>query len=175
MKTLDLGFYRLSTLRTAILGVLMALQLILGRFSFSPTTFFRFSFTFIATVLMAVWVGPIWASVASALTDIVGTLIMGSPYFVGFTISAILGAFIYGVFLYDQRVSLVKVIIAQVLISVIVNLVLNTLWLTLMYKTPFLALLPARGLKELVSAPIQIFIIYIILKNTTIRTLGRRL
>ena len=115
MKTLDLGFYRLSTLRTAILGVLMALQLILGRFSFSPTTFFRFSFTFIATVLMAVWVGPIWASVASALTDIVGTLIMGSPYFVGFTISAILGAFIYGVFLYDQRVSLVKVIIAQVL------------------------------------------------------------
>ncbi|WP_369690584.1 folate family ECF transporter S component [Secundilactobacillus oryzae] len=175
LKTLDLGLNRLSTRKTAVLGVLMALQLILSRFSLSPTPMFRLSFTFVATVLMAIWVGPLWASAASALTDIIGTLMMGTPYFVGFTISAMLGAFIYGVFLYEQKPSVWRIIASQILVALIVNLVLNTLWLTLMYQTPFWALLPARGLKELISTPIQIIIVYIILKNSTVRNLGNRL
>lgn len=89
----------------------------------------------------------------AAITDIFGTLISGSVYFRGFTLSAILGAVIYGLFLFNHKVTGQRIFLAQLIITLFVDVILNTLWLTMMYKTPFFGILPVRILKEVIVTP----------------------
>jgi len=111
----------------------------------------------------------------AAVVDVVGTLISGGPYFVGFTVSAILGSLIYAIFLYQKPVSWGRIIIASVLISVLVNALLNTLWVTIMYQTPFWSLFPIRAVKQLITTPIQIVLVYLVLKSHVIQMIQARL
>ncbi|GHP12809.1 folate ECF transporter [Lentilactobacillus fungorum] len=174
MKSVSLGFRKLRTVDVVVLGVLMALALILGRLTVG-TQFLRLSFGFIMIAITSYLYGPLWSATTAALGDIIGTLISGSPYFPGFTVSAILGAAIYGVFFYDKQISWQRVIFSQLLIAVLVNTVLNTLWLTVMYQTPFFGLLPVRLLKEIIMTPIQIAILYFVLNSKTFQTIKDRL
>ncbi|MBU9788999.1 folate family ECF transporter S component [Lentilactobacillus sp. IMAU92037] len=174
MKSLSLGFRKLRTLDVVVLGVLMALALILGRFTVG-TQFMRLSFGFIVVAITSYLYGPLWSSTTAALGDIIGTLISGSPYFPGFTVSAILGAAIYGFFFYNKEITWKRVIVSQLIIAVLVNAVLNTFWLTVLYKTPFFGLLPMRTLKEVIITPIQIAILYFIMNSKSFEMIKNRL
>ncbi|WP_268913064.1 folate family ECF transporter S component [Lentilactobacillus sp. SPB1-3] len=158
-------FSKLHTFDVAMLGIIMALGLIADRLTFS-TKSIQIGAGFIVVVMASYLYGPIWSATVAGLTDIIGTLISGQVYNVGFTISAILGALIYGWLLYDRPVKLTRVVVAQLLIGIFVNLLLNTLWISLMYQTPFIALIATRGLKELIMTPIQMGIVYTILKSS---------
>ncbi|AKP65787.1 carbon starvation protein [Levilactobacillus koreensis] len=165
---------KLDTLSVVTMGLLMALQLVISRFSIG-NTFIKFSFTFLVVALLAKWFGPWWGMMTAAVVDVVGTLISGGPYFVGFTVSAILGSLIYAIFLYQKPVSWGRIIIASVLISVLVNALLNTLWVTIMYQTPFWSLFPIRAVKQLITTPIQIVLVYLVLKSHVIQMIQERL
>lgn len=174
MKSLSLGFRKLRVVDIVVLGIFMSLLLILGRFTVGVQAW-RLSFGFVVTAIASMLYGPLWSSTIAALTDIIGTLMSGSVYFPGFTISAILGAAIYGYFFYGKPISWKRVIIAQLIIAVIVNTVFNTYWLTILYKTPFWTFLPARALKELVMTPIQMAFLYYTLNSQTMGNIYNRL
>ncbi|PWG00846.1 folate family ECF transporter S component [Levilactobacillus bambusae] len=175
MKTLAFGPRKLSTLQVVTLGILMAAQLILSRLTIG-NQYLRFSFTFLVVALMAEWFGPFWAAIAAGLVDIIGTVMMGGQYFIGFTISAVVAALIYGVAFYGRNhVGWSRIIVAQLVIAVFVNAGLNTLWLYLMYQTPIWAILPTRLLKEILMTPIQIILIYLLLNNQIVQSLKNRL
>ena len=165
---------KLDTLSMVTMGLLMAMQLVLGRFTVG-NQFIKFGFTFLVMALIAKWFGPLWGMMTAALVDVVGTLLSGGPYFVGFTISAIVGSLIYALFLYQKPVKWSRIIIAQVLIALLVNTIFNTWWLTIMYQTPFWALIPMRLLKQLIVSPIQIILLYGLLKSHVIQTIQQRL
>ncbi|MBN6049443.1 hypothetical protein JY231_06310 [Lactobacillus helveticus] len=59
-----------------------------------------------------------------------------------------------------------RLIVSQLIIAVFVNTVLNTLWLSLMYKMLFIGYLPAQLSKEVIATPLQILIIYFGLNST---------
>ena len=174
MKSLSLGFRKLRVVDIVVLGIFMSLLLILGRFTVGVQSW-RLSFGFVVTAIASMLYGPLWSSTIAALTDIIGTLMSGSVYFPGFTISAILGAAIYGYFFYGKEITWKRVIIAQLIIAVVVNAILNTYWLTILYKTPFWAFLPVRALKELVMTPIQMAILYYMLNSQTLINIQSRL
>ncbi|WCJ51772.1 folate family ECF transporter S component [Lentilactobacillus buchneri] len=182
MKSLSLGFRKLRVVDIVVLGIFMSLLLILGRFTVGVQSW-RLSFGFVVTAIASMLYGPLWSSTIAALTDIIGTLMSGSVYFPGFTISAILGAAIYGYFFYGKEITWKRVIIAQLIIAVVVNAILNTYWLTILYKTwltilyktPFWAFLPVRALKELVMTPIQMAILYYMLNSQTMSNIQSRL
>lgn len=165
---------KLDTLSMVTMGLLMAVQLVISRFEIG-NQFIKFGFTFLVVVVLAQWFGPWWGMLTSALVDVVGTLFTGGPYFVGFTLSAILGALIYALFLYHHPVKWWRVIAAQVLIALVVNTLLNTWWLTIMYHTPFWGLLPLRALKQLLITPIQVVLIYGLLQNRVTQKIAHRL
>lgn len=165
---------KLDTLSMVTMGLLMALQLVISRFSVG-NRFLKFSFTFLIVALLAKWFGPWWGMLTAALVDIVGTLMTGGPYFVGFTLSAIIGSLIYALFLYRKPVKWWRIIVAQLLIMVIVNIMLNSLWLVIMYHTPIWGILPVRLLKQAITTPIQIVLIYGLLKAPVIQTIEGRL
>ncbi|WP_439644753.1 folate family ECF transporter S component [Apilactobacillus ozensis] len=87
-------------------------------------------------------------------------------YYPGFTISAILTGFLYGMFLYkNKNVKFLHVLICQLIIVICVYTILNTMWLTLFYNIPWKTIIVARIIKQFVATPIQIAIIFLILKS----------
>ncbi|MDT6980683.1 folate family ECF transporter S component [Levilactobacillus zymae] len=165
---------KLDTLSMVTMGLLMAVQLVVSRFTIS-NQFMRLSFTFLVAALLAKWFGPWWGMMTAALVDIVGTLMTGGPYFVGFTISAIVGSLIYALFFYRQPITWWRIIVAQLLVVVLVNIGLNSEWLVIMYHTPLWGILPVRLMKEAVTTPIQIVLLYVVLKSHVIQNLEHRL
>lgn len=156
------------------MGLLMALQLVIKSFSVGPA-FLKFSFTFLVAALIARLFGPWWGMMTAAVVDVVGTLMSGGPFFIGFTISAVLGSLIYALFLYQKPASWTRLIVAQVIISLVVNALLNTLWVAIMYKTPFWGLLPIRLLKEGIMTPIQVILLFLLFKSHVVDLMQKRL
>ena len=172
--TVDSRLPKLSTLSLVTMGLLMALQLVIKSFSVGPA-FLKFSFTFLVAALIARLFGPWWGMMTAAVVDVIGTLMSGGPFFLGFTLSAVLGSLIYALFLYRQPASWSRLIIAQVIISVVVNALLNTLWVAIMYKTPFWGLLPIRLLKQGIMTPIQVVLLYLLFKSHVVALIQQRL
>ena len=85
-------------------------------------------------------------------------------YFFGFTLNAILGPVIYGIFLYQRPVRFGRILAAKITVSLLVNLLLGTWWLTILYGSGFIAIFPARLIKQIVSVPIDSVIFYLIAK-----------
>ena len=84
------------------------------------------------------------------------------PFFFGFTFNAMLAAFIYGCFYYKHKLTFRRVLIAKLVVVLIVNVLLNTLWLDMLYGKGFLAILPMRTVKNLIMWPIDSFIFFTI-------------
>ncbi len=141
----------------------MAGQIIFDRFFAFETPLLRITFSFIPTVLMAMILGPTLTATGSALSDFFGIMLFpkNGTYFPGFTISALITGYIYGVFFYKKKISWKSTIIARLLITLIVNLFLNTLWLYMLQGKAVIAFLPSRIIKDLLLFPIQVVIIYV--------------
>lgn len=166
----------LTTEKMAIIGLLMAIDLILTRFVAIQTPFTRITFGFLPAAILGALYGPWIAGTAGALTDLAGIALFnrGTPFFIGFTLSAFLGSFIYGLFLHRKRVSLTQVILAVVCITLFVNLMLNTVWLVLLYQEAWRAILPVRLLQNAIIAPVRIFLIYFVLNRPALKKLIRQ-
>lgn len=147
------------------LSLLVALQLILSFFRIDILPTLRFSFSFIAIFLMGTMYGPVAAGIGAGIGDIVVYIMKPTgPYFFGFTFNAILGGIIVGLFMYRSKLSLWRVIGARTCITLFVNLILNTLWLSLIGGKAFMALLIPRIVKNIVMLPIEIIVVWCLLK-----------
>ncbi|WP_413627886.1 folate family ECF transporter S component [Fructilactobacillus vespulae] len=162
------GLRPLSVKGISYLAILMAIEIVLSRLSFGNSTV-AFGFAFIAVVLIARWYGPFWAVGMSIIVDFISTMLSGQAYFIGFTFSAMLGALAYSLAFYKRpKISITRVIIVVLLVTLVVNVVLNSLWVAIIANTNFFYFLPIRVVKNLISFPIQVVIIYWILNNQTI-------
>lgn len=122
---------KLITLVT--LALLVALEVVLSRMLSIRTFDMTFSFGFIAVVTAAILYGPIAAGVVGALSDIIGAILFPlGPYFPGFTLTAFFTGLIFGLFLYKQQ-SFVRILGATVITQVCGSLLLNSLWLSVLY------------------------------------------
>ncbi len=142
-------------------GLFISLQIILTRFTSVETLTVRISFEFIAIAISAILFGPVTAGVAAAIADVLGMLIFPKgPYFPGFTLSAFLSGFLYGLILYKKKITIARTFIASLVVIVTTGLILNTLWLTYLYGNAAYAALVARVIKCVVFLPVQTFMIY---------------
>lgn len=153
---------KLRTKDIALMGLLMALQLIFTRFLSIETPFLRIGFSFIPTVIMGIIFGPLLTGVGSTLSDFIGISLFAktAPYFPGFSLSAFLGGAIYGYFFYKKEITLKRVILAKLVVSLVVSLLLNTTWLYMMMGQAALVQLPIRIVRIIIGFPIEVFIIY---------------
>lgn len=168
----------LTTRKIALLGLLIALNLVVAKFLSFGVWSVRISFTFVIVFLMADWFGPILAGLAAGLADVVGTLLLSGgqgSYFFGFTISAFLGAFIYGLFFYQKKATNWRILAAVVLNLLLVDSLLNTWWICLLYHTSFNSIFWLRAFKEILMLPIQFLILKFISSNQTLESLKQRI
>ncbi|SCB93143.1 folate family ECF transporter S component [Weissella bombi] len=179
MKTLAYGLPRLRTKQLALLGILMALQLVISRFSLGTATL-KVGFTFLIVGIIAKWYGPYWGMLVATVMDVISSLMNGYGYFWGFTISAIVAAGIYGFSFYGrQTISWLRLIITVFLVLLIVNVMLNTLWVTMIGNIhnmqTIMSLLWLRIIKQVIFWPIQSILLYFLLNNKTIEEVHRKI
>ncbi|URL61101.1 folate family ECF transporter S component [Acetilactobacillus jinshanensis] len=161
--------------RVIMLGILIAIQLILGKLGIGYKVI-RIDFAFVPLFLMGKWYGPFWAGIASGVSDVIGaTIINGTGFFPQFTISAVLGGVITGWLFYHHKVTWPRVIVYQLVIAVLINLIMNTYWVYMINMIPIKVLLVPRLIKELIMTPIQILIIHWIGNEHLVKRMSERL
>ncbi|WP_018659609.1 folate family ECF transporter S component [Allofustis seminis] len=156
--------FNFSVEQMTIVAVMIALHLVLSRFSIPLGNANRISFSFIITALLGILYGPIIAGLANVSSDLLKSFLFGpgGPFFIGFTISAMLGGIIYGLFLHRKTIRWPHVLAATVVNTLFVNLVLNTYWVHLLFGTPFRELLVTRVPQNAIMLPIRFaFILFI--------------
>lgn len=162
---------RFTAKSVALMGVLMGLQIILTRFVSIQLPTVRIGFAFIAVVLMAMMFSPVIAGVANALSDFIGITLfpVSAGFFPGFSVSAFLTAFLYGVFYYKKEITLTRIIIINCIVTIFVNLGLNTFWLYLMYGPGIVASIPSRIVSSLILLVVHIIGTYWIVNVNVIK------
>lgn len=83
-----------------------------------------------------------------------------------------LSGIIYGLFLYEtpnheKKIFWLKVIISNIIVLLTINLLLNSLWLKIMYGKAFSYYLGVRAITQVISFPI--YVISIILLEKTLK------
>lgn len=150
----------------AFSALFIALEVILTRFLSIQTPILRIGFTFLPVALSAILLGPVISGIIGVAADILGMLIFPSGvYFPGFTLSAFISGFIYGIFMYKKEASIIRTILAIITVIIVVDIVLNSLWLSILMHKAFIGLLPLRIVKSLLMLPIQIILIQFIWKG----------
>jgi len=142
-------------------GLLISLEIILTRFISIENPIVRISFEFIPVAISAILFGPVMAGGAAAIADVLGMMIFPKgPYFPGFTLSAFISGYLYGLILYKKQITLARSFLASLVVILTTSLVLNTIWLIYLTQNGAYAILAARAVKCLVFLPIQTFMIY---------------
>ncbi len=160
--------------RTVVyLGVLTALEIVLSRFLSISAWNMKIGFSFVPVAAAAMLFGPLAGGIVGALGDLLGAVLFPiGPYFPGFTLTAFLTGAVFGLFLHRRRTALATlgaVAVNQLLLS----LLLNTLWISLLYGSPFLPLLTTRLVQCAILAPVQFAVL--LLMNKALEKYGKRL
>lgn len=163
MRTKDLLHLELRDL--ILLGVVVAMKVVLEQFSFGPAMV-KVGLGFIGSVLLGFLFGPIWGAVGGGISDLVSSAIFGNQggFFLGFTLSAMIGPFIYGLFFYQKPLKIWRIIVATVLVTLIVNIGMNTMWVHLLYGMDLRAALIQRAPKEIIVPWLQMVVTYFVLE-----------
>ena len=127
--------------KLALAGLFVALDIVFARFlSFylpdpvSRTV--RVSPQFLAHALSGWMLGPLWAAVSALAGDMLGMLVNsgGLVFQPGFSISFALSGAIYGLALHRREVRWQNALIAVSAVTIPISLLLNSIWLHLLYK-----------------------------------------
>lgn len=154
----------INTKKLTIMALLIATEVVLGRLGIM-TPIVSINFSFVPLVVNAILFGPVAAAISSGLADIIGSMMMPQglgTYFPGYTISAILTGFSYGLILHRKPKNLGRIIVACLFTSIVISLGLSTYWVYVMTGKGYLAILVTRTIQIALLIPIKIFVIYTI-------------
>ncbi len=155
---------RLTTRSITILSLLVAIEIVLSRFlSFSMWNT-KIGFSFVPIVVAAVLFGPLEAGIAAALADFIGAILFPiGTFFPGFTLTAFLTGCVYG-FLLHKKQGWFQIIASVGICQFILSLLLNTLWISILYGSPYGPLLVTRIFQTVVLTVVQMLCIPIIIR-----------
>lgn len=152
----------LNVRNLTLLAVLIALEVILSRFLSIQLWNMKFGFAFIALVLAARIMGPVEAMIVGGLSDLIGAILFPSgAFFPGFTLTAILTGLCYALFIH-KRCDLKRIIGCVLINQLMGSLLLNSLWISILYSTPYGAQIIARLPQVLIMSLIHIAVMELI-------------
>lgn len=148
----------------AVLGVMIALEIVLSRFSIH-TSDLKIGFGFVPIVVAAALYGPIAGGIVGAIGDVVSAILfpVGS-YFPGFTVTAFLTGAIFGLFLYKKD-SIRNVIFSVLLTQAVISQFVNTYFISVLYGNPYWPLFVMRLAQTAAMSAVQIVIIILLSKK----------
>lgn len=152
-----------STRHLTIMALLLAMRILLSYLpGINIGKFVEMGFGFIGTTTAAAILGPFYMVIFAVFYDLLDILVIHptAMFFIGFTLSAAVAGFIYAKGLWRQEVTAKRAIIVTFIVTLGVNLIMNTFWIQLMYDKAWIGLIQLRLIKNLISFPLNAFIIY---------------
>lgn len=142
--------------RIAQIGMLVAVEVVLSRFCSIITPIAKIGFAFLPIAVTGILYGPWPAGMMAVIADIIGgTLFPSGAFFPGFTLTAFLSGYTYGVFLHQRPANLPRIAGCVLVVQLFLPLGLNTVWLRIITGKAYLALLPVRAIQACVMIPIM--------------------
>ena len=147
-------------------AMLTAIKVVVDQFTIVVSNILQIGFSTIVLGVNALYYGPWLAGLCGAISDLLAYILHPTGvFFLGFTLNEFLVGFIYGCFFYKQKITLPRIILAQLTMVLIVHMILTPLWLHIMYGTGFIALFTARIVTQIVKFPIDCLLLYTLLKT----------
>lgn len=155
-----------KTARLCTIALLLAIEIILTRFCSISTPIVRIGFGFLPIAMIGIMYGPLWAAATYALGDLLGAVLFPiGPYFPGFTLTAGLSGLVFGLILYKKPVTWKNALMASCIVVIILDLCLNTFWLSVLWGDAYIALLPTRIVKVVLTIPVETILIPLVWKR----------
>lgn len=154
---------KLSVRRLAFLGLMVALNVVLGRLSIQISQEVRLSVVGFLPIAMAAYLlGPAYGALVGAMGDVMNYVLFThafGPYFPGYTLTAALSGLWYGWLLYEKPMTWYRAVLAIVPVILIGEMGLNSIWVYLMYSKSFWAKLPLRLLTNALECPVKVLLL----------------
>ena len=165
-----------------VMAMFAAISVVLGYFTLVLGDYLKIGFSTIANQFVYYLFGPVAGGLFGGALDNLKYIIHPTgAFFPGFTISAMVGGVLYGCFLYKRPISFWRVLAAELTVSIICNMLLGTLWLSMLYGKALMALLPMRVFKNIMMWPVNSILFYTIGKTLEasgifrlLKTVGRK-
>ncbi len=136
----------------------MAIQVVLTAFYIPVTDTLRITFSFVVMLLVGTMVDVKTAVLYGFLEDIIAFIAFPSgPFFFGYTLGTMVAMAIYSLFLHKE-VTTKRIILAKTAVTILHNIILNSLWNSLLYSNGFLYYFSLSVPKNLISLPFEIAI-----------------
>ena len=146
------------------MGLLIALEIVLSRFLAINAWNIKIGFNFVPIVAAAILYGAVPAGIVAAMGDFLGALLFPiGAYFPGFTLTAFLMGLVFGLFLHDKQ-TIPRTLGAVGINQLILSLFLNSLWISILYSSPYRPLLATRVVQCAILAPVQVIIITLMMQ-----------
>ncbi len=149
--------------RLTVSAMLLALSVILGFFKIPLTQTSEIRLQFLPVAIEGVLFGPLYGGILGGLSDILCFIVRPTgAFFPGFTVSAILQGVIYGVVLRRSQ-TVPRIIAAQTIDCILVSLILNPIWLMLLYGNAFIPIFVGRLPKVLIMFPVNVILLSLVI------------
>ena len=117
----------------------------------------RLSWGYLARSVCAWVCGPV-LGLAFAFSEDILTFFLtgggGSPFFPGYTLTTMLGVFIYALFFYRQEINVRRIFLAKLLTN-IQNVLLGALWSAILYGKAYSVMATGSAIKNIILLPFQ--------------------
>lgn len=160
----------------ALIGLLVAVEIVLNRFLSINAWNIKVGFQFVPVVVGAMVFGPVGGALVGGLGDFIGALLFPiGAYFPGFTVTAALMGAVFGLFLHNRELKAGPLgLRAEAAFPVLINqlilgLLLNSLFISILYGSPYVPLLYTRILQCAVLIPVQ-YLVTLAIKEALFRT-----
>ncbi len=122
-----------STRNLVFAALMVAMARVLALIPSIPIAHTRLSFSFPARAMCALVCGPVAGMVYGFVEDILGFILQPTgEFFFGYTISTMAGMLVYALCFYRRRVTVVRIVAANVVVNIFVNAMLGALWTTML-------------------------------------------
>ena len=111
------------------------------------------------------WVcGPVLGVLFGFSEDLLSFFLTGGggyPFFPGYTLTTMLGVFLYALFFYRQEMTIRRIFFAKLLTN-IQNVLLGALWSSILYGKAYFVMASGSAIKNLVMLPFQTAILAVL-------------
>lgn len=162
-------------LKICITAVLCVIAVIANRFLSINVWNLSFGISFLPILICAMLLGPVYGGICGGLADFIGAILFPfGPFFPGFTITAFISGFAFGMIPTDKTKKPFFIVCLSVftLEELLCTVLLNSFWISILYDSPFVPLVLVRLPKAAIMLILEIFAAFII-KNHILRPIQK--
>ena len=160
----------------ALMAVFIAMKCVVSYLYVPVGENLRITFGFILRAVEGVIFGPVACALSGIITDLVS--FMEHPtgaFFIGYTISAMLGSLTYALFFYRQKTDLLHIILCKLTVNYVVNVLVGSIWSAILYSKGYIYYVTKSLVKNTLMLPFEIIALVLVFRFITPLLKKRRL